>query len=280
MNGQQHAAPDLCEPHETNGVVTNGRSKEIHLNGHINADAHSSNGVEPMPNHISKGMNGTSEQENAEPSTKYTNGETKSHALCEDQDCLLSQAEDAGVRPYFILPISGNSDAALKLNISSIAESLPGLNTADALFTLAVRKSLFSRRAFAVVESSQLDPETTVGAFTNGKIPSSPAKRIGFVFTGQGAQWPRMGAMLFNEYGVFRRAIQYMDRVLSQLQDHPPWTLQELLLEDASTSRVHRPEVSQTLCTALQIALVALLESWGIRPEATVGHSSGKHNLP
>ena len=35
-------------------------------------------------------------------------------------------------------------------------------------------------------------------------------------------------------------------------------------------------DFSQPICTALQIALVDLLDSWGIRPSAVVGHSSGE----
>lgn len=38
---------------------------------------------------------------------------------------------------------------------------------------------------------------------------------------------------------------------------------------------VNDPLVAQPLCTALQIALVVLLRSWGINPTVTIGHSSG-----
>ena len=36
------------------------------------------------------------------------------------------------------------------------------------------------------------------------------------------------------------------------------------------------PELSQPICTALQIALVDLLASWSVFPSAVVGHSSGE----
>ena len=41
-------------------------------------------------------------------------------------------------------------------------------------------------------------------------------------------------------------------------------------------SRINEPEFSQSLCTAIQIALVDLLESFAIRPSVVVGHSSGE----
>jgi acyl transferase domain-containing protein len=40
--------------------------------------------------------------------------------------------------------------------------------------------------------------------------------------------------------------------------------------------RIDRPELSQPLCTVLQIALIDLIRSFGITPKAVVGHSSGE----
>lgn len=42
------------------------------------------------------------------------------------------------------------------------------------------------------------------------------------------------------------------------------------------TSQIGKAEFSQPLCTAIQIVVVKLLRSWGIRPAAVVGHSSGE----
>ena len=41
-------------------------------------------------------------------------------------------------------------------------------------------------------------------------------------------------------------------------------------------SRVDESEISQPLCTALQVALVDLLASWQLQPSAATGHSSGE----
>lgn len=48
------------------------------------------------------------------------------------------------------------------------------------------------------------------------------------------------------------------------------------LLAPKKTSRISEAELSQPCCTALQIALVDLLRSYGIKPEAVLGHSSGE----
>jgi acyl transferase domain-containing protein len=48
------------------------------------------------------------------------------------------------------------------------------------------------------------------------------------------------------------------------------------LLRAAPDSQVNEPTRSQSLCAALQIALVDLLRSFGVVPKAVVGHSSGE----
>lgn len=50
----------------------------------------------------------------------------------------------------------------------------------------------------------------------------------------------------------------------------------DVLLEPKETSRVSEAEYSQPCCTAIQIALVDLINYYGIKPAAVVGHSSGE----
>ena len=54
------------------------------------------------------------------------------------------------------------------------------------------------------------------------------------------------------------------------------WTTAILRSEDEGETSVNTAEVSQPLCTAIQIALVNHLATFGINPGAVVGHSSGE----
>ena len=47
-------------------------------------------------------------------------------------------------------------------------------------------------------------------------------------------------------------------------------------MKNETCSAINDPEFSQPLCTALQVALIELLASWSISPNAVVAHSSGE----
>ncbi|ORY57854.1 lovastatin nonaketide synthase [Pseudomassariella vexata] len=98
--------------------------------------------------------------------------------------------------------------------------------------------------------------------------------RIGFIFTGQGAQWYGMGRELLSQYPVYASAIIRADECLRRLG--AKWSLFEELSRDIVTSQVSEAYISQPACTAVQLALTDLLRVWGILPVAVAGHSSGE----
>lgn len=85
-----------------------------------------------------------------------------------------------------------------------------------------------------------------------------------------------MGKELFESSPVFRKAIIDCDNSLASLADKPSWSMVEELGKEKDETNIHKAEYSQPLCTALQIGLVALLGSWGLKPHVVVGHSSGE----
>jgi acyl transferase domain-containing protein len=105
-------------------------------------------------------------------------------------------------------------------------------------------------------------------SWETGQVPS-----LVMIFTGQGAQWPRMGRELRSN-PVFSSTIKSLDNYLHNLG--AAWSLEEELFKPARTSRVNEAEFSQPLCTALQLALVDTFASIGIKPAAVIGHSSGE----
>ncbi|KAH0434137.1 KR domain-containing protein [Colletotrichum camelliae] len=141
----------------------------------------------------------------------------------------------------------------------------------DIAYTLSSRRIHLPHRAFSVFRDG-------AEKFTSPFSKTSPSSTdLVLVFTGQGAQWPRMGAELLQSDTAFARSMQQMDKVLSTLPDGPSWTLVDELLKPAETSNLNKAYLSQPVCTAVQVALVdALHEAAGIQPFAVVGHSSGE----
>ncbi|KUJ12390.1 uncharacterized protein LY89DRAFT_722023 [Mollisia scopiformis] len=93
------------------------------------------------------------------------------------------------------------------------------------------------------------------------------------IFTGQGAQWHGMARQLL-DYPVFLNSIDFSEKLFCSLGSE--WSLKDELRRDKPTSNLDKPEISQPICTALQVALVELLGSWNVHPTAVVGHSSGE----
>ena len=86
----------------------------------------------------------------------------------------------------------------------------------DLAFTLGQRRTLLPWRI-------ALAASTTEGLIaqleSSEKVPmrASKAPRLGFVFTGQGANWQGMGRELFNTYPVFSSAMVTASRYLTSL---------------------------------------------------------------
>ncbi len=136
---------------------------------------------------------------------------------------------------------------------------------------MCLRRSSLPWKSFALVSCTN-DLKKLDRIISPARKSSLAEPGLVFVFTGQGAQWAGMGKEL-NIFPVFQTSLQKSEKALSAMGC--PWKLQERL-EHASSAELRSPELSQPLCTALQIALVDLLASFNVFPVAVVGHSSGE----
>ncbi|KAK0726009.1 KR domain-containing protein [Lasiosphaeris hirsuta] len=177
----------------------------------------------------------------------------------------------------FLLPFSAHDKATLKRNIDAHGAVAGRYSLLDLSYTLATRRTKLASRAFAVASHTTLDDAFGNVAAAFGFAENKRAARtVGFVFTGQGAQWARMGAELIEHSPRFLQSIRALDGALEDLHDGPSWSIEDVLLEPPELSKIGDAEFAQPLCTAVQVALVQLLAHWGVRPAVTVGHSSGE----
>lgn len=173
-----------------------------------------------------------------------------------------------------LLVFSANDEQTLKNNIKSLSAHLinPGVSVdiGDLAYTLSERRSRHYHRAFLVTRTSKISQNPIFG-----KKRSSPPK-IGFIFTGQGAQWSQMGLDLVKTFPIAKQVLQHLDDVLQTLPSPPGWSLIDEMTESRSAEKLRQPEFSQPLVIALQLAIIRVLSYWDINPEAVVGHSSGE----
>lgn len=179
-----------------------------------------------------------------------------------------SSNEKAGVRRIM--------ESQVKYLNSKEDTSSTGLLLKDYAYTLGCRRSEMEWK-HAVVATSRQDlisklencNESSFSRSSKGKSP-----RVCFIFCGQGAQYPGMGRDLL-AFEPFRRSLQtaaiFMRKVLRS-----PFNLIDEIYNASDKSRISNPAISQPATTALQIALVDLLDSFNIRPMYVVGHSSGE----
>ncbi|KAL8372278.1 hypothetical protein RB595_001863 [Gaeumannomyces hyphopodioides] len=186
------------------------------------------------------------------------------------------------VEPKRVFPVSAHSKAALLEQMRSVTVYLErrpvafqGSLLSDMAYTLGQRRSFLPYKFFAVGSEGNGLISTFVHNAPASPVRSTRPPRLGFVFTGQGAQWHAMGRELIATHPAFRESLERFDACLARLGAGFS-LLEELTARDAKTSRISEAELSQPGCTAVQLALVDLLRAWGVRPDAVVGHSSGE----
>jgi acyl transferase domain-containing protein len=204
-------------------------------------------------------------------------GGANSHVILENYTPSRS-ALTSTTLPSKVYVISAKDEHAAKAMVSNLRDHLIDIPDSlsyqnDLAYTLGERRSAFPWVAATSASSiSELVRLIDAGKMKPKRRSDPP--RLGFVFTGQGAQWWAMGRELISAYPVFRETLHEADGYLREFG--ATWSLIEELYQSEKTTRVNEAALGQPVCVAVQIALVRLLESWGVKPTAVSSHSSGE----
>ena len=124
----------------------------------------------------------------------------------------------------YTLVFSANDEISLQAYVKKIRSHLinPSVSVKlpDLAYTLSERRTHHFNRAYIVTQSTDLSQ----GVFLFGK-KSSAVPKIGFIFTGQGAQWPQMGKDLIDTFPQARALLEHLDRILQETPYPPSWSL-------------------------------------------------------
>lgn len=148
-------------------------------------------------------------------------GGSNAHTIL-DSATSYGQSRENQEQTSQLLVVSAQSAVSLQTRIRQLtqyAHNHPA-HLHDLSYTLGLRRQLLQHRAFAVAQPNVPLEESAFETFQ-----AMPPGEMTFVFTGQGAQWPRMGETLMESFESFRVDIEEMDCALQALDDPPQWSL-------------------------------------------------------
>jgi epothilone polyketide synthase E len=210
-------------------------------------------------------------------------GGTNLHAVLE-QAPAARPLSGAPERSAELMVLSAKSAAALDAQAKRLRDHLdahPTQGLHDVAFSLATTRSPMdhrlamvatSREALRAALASAAEGQTPPGA-VRGRVSTGGASKVVLVFPGQGSQWLGMGRQLSSEEPVFRAALEACDRAI---EAEAGFSLLSELAASELTSQLGRIDVVQPVLFAMEVALAALWRSWGVEPDAVVGHSMGE----
>lgn len=215
---------------------------------------------------------------------------TNCHLIVEQRPAVpsCSKACDAGAKKTIpvelVWPLSSKTETALQTQAARLREhviSRADLDLLDVGYSLGITRSSFPLRA-AVSGNSRGDLLKGLQAFmegtehpslVRGSLPSGGTPWLVFVFPGQGAQWPGMGMALYDAYSVYRHALDQADEALRPFTG---WSVIDVLRGKPGAPALEKSDVIQPAMFAVMVSIARLWLSFGLTPDAVMGHSQGE----
>ncbi|MCB9698932.1 MAG: acyltransferase domain-containing protein [Alphaproteobacteria bacterium] len=174
--------------------------------------------------------------------------------------------EHTTVRGPVLVGLSGATAEAVAARARQVAAAVDdGQPLVEVARAATEGRAALRYRAFRVVEEGDaLDGDWPVTGVRS-------ARPVVWAFGGQGSQVAGAGRALHEAYPVFREAVEQVDALA--VEEGADGVLRALLDPDAP---VDETSVAQPALFALGFGLAALLRSFGLVPDAVLGHSVGE----
>ncbi len=207
-------------------------------------------------------------------------GGTNAHAILEEAPSTKPSSQS---RPFQLLLLSAKTGDALDRNTQNLAlhlEKNPGINLADAAYTLQTGREAFQYRSMAVCSnreqalhflSSTGREDLQTHTVTEGK------RSLVFIFSGQGSQYVNMGLDLYNQEPQFREEMNHCFHILESLCDA---NIKDILYPSPGGLAKSKQEIAQyggPITLIFEYSMAKLLMKWGLTPHALIGYSFGEY---
>ncbi|MFP5263123.1 MAG: SDR family NAD(P)-dependent oxidoreductase [Blastocatellia bacterium] len=206
-------------------------------------------------------------------------GGTNAHVILEEAEAAPSHHRPRA-RPRHLLLLSAKSEAALDVASRNLAEVFKqeknSLDLADVAYTLQAGRRRFPYRRMLVCRdmaeaAAVLEADDDPNVIT--ELQELNGRPVVFLFPGQGAQYRGLGLGLCEQEPVFR---DQLDRCASLLKPHLPVDIRDAL-RSREEDHLNQTWITQPALFAIEYSLAHTLMSWGVLPEAMLGHSIGEY---
>jgi polyketide synthase 5 len=186
-------------------------------------------------------------------------------------------ARGSGVPAPLLFVLSSSSAEELRRSAGRLADWVclhEDVPLWDLAYTLARRRGHRPVRA-AVIAGSREELTAGLREVANGDTPYQPTagqddRGPVWVFSGQGSQWAGMGARLLASEPVFAATVAAVEPLVAR---ESGFSVSEAMSEPLVVTGIDR--VQPTLFT-MQVAMAAVMRSYGVHPGAVIGHSMGE----
>ncbi|MEH2088562.1 type I polyketide synthase [Nostoc sp.] len=209
-------------------------------------------------------------------------GGTNAHLILEEAPDI-KYFDDS--RPWQLILLSAKTSTALDTateNLVTYLKEYPDINLANVAHTLKVGRRAFNHRRILVCESVQ-DAVSVLATQAQERIftvcQEHREQPVILMFSGQGSQYANMGRELYEVEPTFKK---HIDTCAVILQEHLGIDIRSLLYPreedtEAACLQLQETAFTQSALFVTEYALTQLLMSWGVRPEAMIGHSIGEY---
>ncbi|MCB1741758.1 MAG: SDR family NAD(P)-dependent oxidoreductase [Gammaproteobacteria bacterium] len=212
---------------------------------------------------------------------------SNAHVVIEEAPPRPAQTsvDPSGPGPW-LLAISARTENALQDLVGRYRAWLrahPATSLPEICHTANTGREHFEHRAVLVSEGrealhQQLDAlaqrRAAAGA-TLGVVNRNSGRRVAFLFPGEGLQYAGMGRELYESEPVFRACVDRCAEVYGEHGD--PGALKALMFDPRSNPEPAQTRHIRPALYTLQVSLAALWRSWGVVPDAVLGHSAGEY---
>ncbi|HEX5757743.1 MAG TPA: acyltransferase domain-containing protein, partial [Thermoanaerobaculia bacterium] len=211
-------------------------------------------------------------------------GGTNAHVILEEAP---APEPPAASRPWQLLLLSARSSEALEAvtrNLLAYLREETAAELSDVAHTLQLGRSVFRHRRLLVCRDradavATLDGRNPSRLTTAADLEDPRDRPVVFLFPDEGEQHVDLGRGLYEHEAVFREEV---DRCAELLRPHLGLDLRRALYpvagqEEEAGRELVRTAVAQSAMFTFEHALARLWMSWGVRPQAMVGHGLGEY---